>query len=314
MTFDFEQMRLPLLGKFFLLAQNTHGRGLTENIVGDTLVLSNIDSFDNIMRVSEYWWEFALLDDAVTVRLGKQDVNTEFLFMDSAADFIQSTFGLSPSTAFPTYPNPSMGAVLLVQLSDSLRLKAGIWDALVSGGSWGFSGNDTVLVIGELEYTYALFEGTLPGTLALGAVYESDGELSGEPLSAVQEYVVQFEQLVHRECPRDEDDAQGLAIFAAYYPRFQGAWVPAESIGDSAVAGIVYTGLIPQRDKDVLGAGISWAELFQGGTNRETVFEFFYKAQVTPQTSLQPNLQYIATPSGIERDALVVGLRFQVTL
>jgi porin len=313
-SFNFEQMRLPLLGKFFLLAQNTHGRGLTENFVGDTLVRSNIDSFDNIMRVSEYWWEFGLLDDDVTVRLGKQDVNTEFLFMDSAADFIQSTFGLSPSTAFPTYPNPSMGAVVLVQLSESLRLKAGLWDALAYGGSWGFSGNDTVLAIGELEYTYTLFEGTLPGTLALGAVYESDGELLGEPLSAVQEYVVQLEQIIHRECPLDEDDAQGLALFAAYYPRFPGARVPAESIGDSAVAGIVYTGLIPQRDKDVLGAGVSCAELFQGGTNRETVFEFFYKAQVTPHTSLQPDIQYIATPSGIERNALVVGLRFQVTL
>jgi porin len=311
-TFDLEKMPLPLPGKFFLLAQNTHGRGLTENFVGDTLVLSNIDSFDNIMRVSEYWWEFALLDDDVTVRLGKQDVNTEFLFMDSAEDFIQSTFGLSPSTALPTYPNPSMGAVVLVQLSESLRLKAGIWDALAFGGSWGFSGNDTVLVIGELEYTYALFEGALPGTLALGAVYESDGELSGEPLSAVQEYVVQFEQLVHRECPRDEDDAQGLAIFAGYYPRFQGARVPAESIGDGVVAGIVYTGLIPQRDEDVLGAGISWAELFQGGTNQETVFELFYKVQLTPGLSLQPDLQYIATPSGIHRDALAVGMRFQL--
>ena len=59
MTCDFEAMRLPLPGKFFLLGQNTHGRGLTDNFVGDTQVLSNIDSFRNITRVSEYWWEFA---------------------------------------------------------------------------------------------------------------------------------------------------------------------------------------------------------------------------------------------------------------
>ncbi len=30
--------------------------------------------------------------------------------------------------------------------------------------------------------------------------------------------------------------------------------------------------------------------------------------------TLQPDLQYIASPSGIHRDALAVGLRFQVTL
>jgi len=57
-----------------------------------------------------------------------------------------------------------------------------------------------------------------------------------------------------------------------------------------------------------------WAELYQGGTNQETVFEFFYKAELTPRISLQPDLQYIVTPSGIHRDALAVGVRFQVTL
>ena len=53
LNLDFAKMQLPPLGRFFLLGQNTHGRGLTENFVGDTQVLSNIDSFDNIMQVSE---------------------------------------------------------------------------------------------------------------------------------------------------------------------------------------------------------------------------------------------------------------------
>ena len=57
-----------------------------------------------------------------------------------------------------------------------------------------------------------------------------------------------------------------------------------------------------------------WAELFQGGTNQETVFELFYKAEITPRIRIQPDLQYIATPSGIHRDALAVGVRFEVAL
>jgi porin len=64
----------------------------------------------------------------------------------------------------------------------------------------------------------------------------------------------------------------------------------------------------------VLGSGVAWAELFQGGTNEETVVELFYKVQLTPCTSVQPDLQYIATPSGIHRDALAAGLRFQLSL
>ena len=311
---DFDAMDSALPGTLFMLAQNTHGQGITEDFVGDAQFISNIDSGKNIMQMSEYWWELGLLDDDVTVRFGKQDVNTEFFFIDLATDFIQSTFGLSPSTAYPTYPDPSMGVVVLMQLHDAWRLKTGVWDAFSSGGSWGFSGNDSVLVIGELEYSYALAEGTLPGLLAVGAVYESAGELSGEPISAVHEYIVQLEQHLFRECPCAGDDMQGLAAFAGYYPRFPGVLVTDDSMGSSLVAGLVYTGLLPCRDEDVVGAGVVWTELFQGGTNQETVVELFYKTQLTPRLMIQPDLQYIASPSGIYRDALAVGLRFELAL
>jgi porin len=83
LTIDFERLRSPVPGKFVMLAQNTHGRGLTEDFVGDTQVLSNIDSFKNIMQVGEYWWESGWLDGQVTIRLGKQDFNTEFQCIDA---------------------------------------------------------------------------------------------------------------------------------------------------------------------------------------------------------------------------------------
>ncbi len=133
LTVDFEKAGLPLPGRFFMLGQNTHGEGLTEEFIGDTQVISNIDSGRNVMQVSEYWWEFDLLDDCLSVRLGKQDVNTEFLVMDLASDFIQSSFGLSPSAGFPSYPNASMAALLAAQLADSAKLKVGIWDAFGDG-------------------------------------------------------------------------------------------------------------------------------------------------------------------------------------
>ncbi len=309
---DFEKLKLPVGGKFFLLAQNTSGRGLTDDFVGDTLVVSNIDSFRNIMQVGEYWWELGILDDDIIIRLGKQDLNTEFLFIDTASDFIQSTFGLSPSTAFPTYPDQSMGAVALLQLNDQFRLKAGVWDAFSSGGNWGFSNNDSVMVITELEYNYALADGRLPGIVTVGAAYEGAGPVDGVEISAVHEYIFQWEQVVYAEEHAD-GSRQGLAVFAGYYPRFPGERVTDTSIGDSVVAGLVYTGLIPQRDQDVMGFGVAWAELFQGGTGQEAVFEWFYKARVTSRLTFQPDLQYILSPSGIHPDALVVGARFEMS-
>jgi len=309
-NFGEDQTAVP--AKFYFLAQNTHGQGITTDFVGDSQVVSNIDSFDNIMQVSEYWAEFESNCGALTLRLGKQDINTEFLFINQAEDFIQSTFGLSPSPAFSTFPAPSMAAVAMLQLNENWCFKTGLWDAFASGGGWGFSGNDSFVLISELEYTYALADGRLPGILAFGAAYESEGVIDDAPVSSVSEYILQLEQLVYREVQSDDDAIQGLGLFVGYYPRSLGSKIIPESTGDSFVAGAVYTGLLPDRDQDVLGVGLAWAELFQGGTNEETVVELFYKAQLTPRVRAQPDFQFVKSPSGIYRDALVAGFRFQV--
>jgi len=216
LTLDFEKTSLPLSGKCFLLAQNTHGRGLTDDVVGDTQVISNIDSGGNVTQLSECWWE------------------------------------------------------------------------------------------------YALFDGRLPGTVDVGVGYFSGGDVSGVALSSAQGYYVQVEQLVFRERPGREGDAQGLGAFVSYFPRFASGVIPLGAVRSNVVGGIVYRGPIPCRNDDVVGAGVAWAKLNRSGTLQETVVEFFYKAQIGPRTSLQPDVQYIASPSGIYRDALAVGLRFQV--
>ncbi len=312
LSMDFEKAGLPLPGRFFMLGQNTHGQGLTTEFVGDTQVLSNIDSDRNIMQVSEYWWEMDLLEDCLAVRLGKQDLNTEFLVMDLAGDFIHSSFGLSPSAGFPSYPHPTMAALLLAQLQESLRLKVGVWDGLGDGRTWGFSGNDINYVMGELEYKYSLMEGRLPGGLDIGAGYVSGGEANGTAYPSGSGCYLQLEQLVFRERPWEEDDAQGLGVFASYFPRFSGGEFPITAIWSDIVAGIVYEGLLHGRDEDVMGAGVTWAALNESGTLQETAIELFYRVQVTPSISLQPDVQYIASPSGIHRDALAIGMRFQI--
>lgn len=207
-----------------------------------------------------------------------------------------------------------MAAVALLQLGPSLQFKVGVWDALAARGSWGFSGQDTVLVTGELEYAYTLLDGALPGRIAVGAGYLSEGEVLGETFGAVHGYSLQVEQTVFREGDGSAEDIQTLGIFAAFYPRFPSEPVLSDAIGDTWAAGLVCTGLLPGRDKDAIGAGVVWAQLFQGGTDRETAIEVFYKAAITHRVSLQPDLQYIVTPSGLHPDAIVAGVRLQVNL
>ena len=311
---DFERIGLPLPGRLVLLGQTTHGRGLSEDFIGDFQTVSNIDSFGNITQVSEYWWEVPLLTSNLFVRLGKQDVNTEFLLIDMAQDFIQSSFGLTPSAGLPSYPNPSMAAVVLGDLTESVRLKFGLWDLLAEKGGWGFSGNEVTLTIAELEYKYALLHGKLPGAVDVGAVYASGGEALGLSIPSVFSYYFQFEQLIYRENPNDEVDLQGLGVFGSYAHRFPSSPIPITAITEDAVVGVIYRGLVPRRNEDAVGVGVARARLNRGGSKQEAAIEVFYKAQVTPSVSIQPDIQYVVSPSGIYPDATVVGVRFQVVL
>ena len=107
---------------------------------------------------------------------------------------------------------------------------------------------------------------------------------------------------------------QGLGGFLSYFPRFGHLPSGVDGFPNAVFAGLVYRGLLAGRDEDVAGFGVAWAELNKGGTNQETAYELFYKARLTRNICVQPDLQYIVTPSGIHPDAIAVGLRFELVL
>jgi len=90
--------------------------------------------------------------------------------------------------------------------------------------------------------------------------------------------------------------------------------------------GLVYTGLIPGRDDDVLGVALGYADLTNGAAQTlfdegsrkagyEAVLEVTYDAQLTKWLHVQPDLQYIMRPGGTGDlgNALVLGGRVSVT-
>jgi porin len=114
---------------------------------------------------------------------------------------------------------------------------------------------------------------------------------------------------------------QGLSAFSFF------AFAPPEN---SAMpfyfhAGLVYTGLIPTRDADKLGAAIAFgsyssdkfdADAAAGRPKQtyEAVLEFDYKVQVNKWAYVQPFLQYFIRPSGtgLVNNATVLGLAMGV--
>ena len=109
----------------------------------------------------------------------------------------------------------------------------------------------------------------------------------------------------------DAEAAQGLGFFAQY------SWAPQDrnEVYQYLGAGFTYRGLVPCRNDDLTGIAMGYARQSPVlSVNDETVIELFYKAQLTPHINVQPDIQYIAQPSGAYDDAVAAGLRFELVL
>ena len=331
-------------GKFFVLGENGHGRGLTPDYVGDYQWLSNIETSHSFTQVSEYWWERSFVDECVTCRLGKQDCNAEFAVLDVAGDFIGSSYGAHPTIPMPSYPDASMAGVVLLKLTDRCLFQGGVWDGAPNGRNWGLSNNGSIFSIYEFKLKWDLKPG-MPGDCHAGMWYHNDQFDDITPLveatsllafrtrqdkhpAAVTDMVgiaaagntyegnhgfyCGVEQMIWKEHRANKEDSQGLGIFTQY------GWAPPDRnpANHYVGAGLVFKGLIPRRNDDTCGLGLAKV-IFSDrlpNTGSETAIEIFYKLRLGKFVFLQPDLQYIAQPSGIYRDAFVAGLRLQTAL
>ncbi len=322
LTLDTEKLALWRGGTFFLYGQNGHGRGITEEHVGDIQVLSNIDAED-FTQVSEYWYEQVLLDGRLRFILGKQDCNAEFCALDYGADFINSSFGPMPTIPMPTFPDPALGAAVFAEAGKSLSVAAAIYDGAGQGGTSGFNtafdGEGGAFSILELAWKPRLkSDGALRGNYRAGLWYHSDeleeiGAESDPPsLCGNHGFYVALEQRLFKSAD-DAEDERGIGAFVEF------GWAPDDrnEIARYAGAGILLAGMIADRDADKIGLGVAHARLSDRltdikGTTYETAIEVFYKAQLTQWMVLQPDIQLILNPAGKGRDAVAAGIRCEV--
>lgn len=185
-----------------------------------------------------------------------------------------------------------------------------------SNFSWAMNRMDGFLLIGETHYAWP--NTPLPGTAKFGASfstgYPDNSDGNGESWGGSFFYGI-IDQLLYRELGSGQDSVQGLGWFAR--AGFTGT--PERSpVGVIFNSGFTYTGAVPTRDEDTIGAALVWDQQTPGaagllaGNNKglEMVFEVTYDAQLTPWFALQPDLQFIVQPGGSTAlpDALVLGL------
>ena len=318
-------------GKFYIDFVTSHGVNMTERYVGDLQYTNNIDG-PNQSRAYEFWYQQGLFDDRVSFKLGKIDVNTDFAAGLYRSEFIHSAAAFSPTIPMVSFPNTALGAELLLDPFKWCYLHAGVYDAdgksARTGFDTAFQSPDNTFTIFEtgLKPNLTLFgEPNLPGQYSVGGFYRSDiwpiffndlgGRLRPRCETGNSGLYVACDQLVFREPGTSEDQLQGLALF------FQFGWSPADrnEMSQHFGGGLQYCGLIPTRDDDIVGVGlqhITLSDRVQTLEHRyaETAVEFFYKIKITDWLSAKPDFQYIATPGGNGRDALIAGVRLEFSL
>ena len=307
-------------GRLFFHFQTLHGQGITDRYVGAHQRISNIDGNPgagfNFAQLTQFWWERSIVEGLLTVRMGKILADSEFALATRGGDFINTSLGWTHTIpVLPAHPTASASLIAFLQLSEGLELKAGIWEGAPEVGGWGFNGSGDLFSICQLTAKYDLCDCQLPGDMHVGMWYH-DGVFSDQAGGADHRgnhgIYWGMSQLLRKEIscdPCDSQGEQGLGMFAQF------GWAPPErNVAENYWGlGLVYTGLLCCRDADTIGIGIGNMTFGDRSpsTGDETLIEIFYKARLGPHVVIQPDIQYFASPNGMQRDSLVLGLRFQ---
>lgn len=316
-TVDTEKAGLWKGGTFYTLYQRKTGYGLS----GPTGAMGDWMTFDGwegrqINQISECWYQQKLLDEKLRLKVGKQDANADFGFLNSGWDFMNLAFSVNPTIPMPTYPDQAnFGFVAEINPKEWLSIRNGIYSKF-----------NVPFNISEIEFKPTIKK--LPGRYSIGA-----WEMSDSNGMSVSEYdyttssiysnsfnrnfgvYAQFEQMVYKEKKNDENDMQGLVVFGQFGMSPSNRNDMSRYVG----GGLHYVGPIPNRDKDRAGIAVASGTFasrlgdIASQIGSETAIEAFYRVQVTPWFYLQPDVQFIMNPSGCYANSVAIGMRTVIT-
>jgi porin len=295
----------------FVEGLNIHG-GQPSDFAGDAQGVSNLAA-PSQSRIEEAWIQQTLFDDRVSVLFGRYDLNTEFDRSQSAALFLNSSFGIGPefSQNGPSiYPNPSIGARVAYRPARSVLLRAARFNGL-SIGEAAYLDRPTPTNEPRNRRLRLGRVANLPpykAKIGVGLWRFTSGGSSGA-------YVV-ADQTIYSD-PRQP--ARRLAAFGQLgFDRARG-----DRFARYTGIGLVMSAPIRGRDNDEVGLALASARnhssyAIQAGvpaTKGETTLECTYLAPITSHVAIQPDVQYVIHPDSnpATRNALVVFLQFEIS-
>jgi porin len=324
LNFNTEKAKLWKGGTLWVYVLNNHGDHPSEDYTGDIQVFSNIEAPQRT-KLFELWYE-QVFNDKLSIKLGQQNINSEFLCSENGANFINSSFGVIPSVSgnFPVsiFPNTTLGARVMYTFNSNWGAQVAVFDGEPGdektnkyGAKWMIGKHEGADVLAELHYNLKKGENKI-GTYKVGYWYHSGNFADVNDTNKIYKgnYGVYLlaDQLLLAEPDNDE---QGLGAFitmglASKYKNF---------ISYGIGGGLCYTGLFNNRNEDVVGIAFTNATINNDFAKRnlisksENTIELTYSLKVNNFVSLQPDFQYIINPGGaMDNNAFIALLRFGV--
>jgi porin len=294
--------------------------------VGDLQRTSNIEAPDTV-KLFEAWYEHYFVPETFSLLVGLHNYSADFYVLEYATPLLNSSFGIGPEVAQTNpsiFPTTALGARARYLPLPRVYILAGVYDG-VPGNPENPHGTQIIL-----RQDDGLFYGIELGTtsladhraarhykLAIGAWYHHTTleDFSGRRRSHNSGLYALGEMAVWRE----QDPAQGLGVFM----QVGTAACDRNPIAYYLGAGLMYTGLVPRRERDVLGLAVAHARTSMAfrraqadSASGETALEVTYQAEVGSGVQVQPDLQYVLHPGALltVEHALVLTLRVKVAL
>lgn len=278
---------------FYVSGFQVHGRGPSANLVGNEQLVSSLEATRDA-KLYDLWIEQGLLDGRLSLRVGQEGADDEFMISQYASLFMNSSFGFPELTALdlpsggPNYPLATPFARLKFQASEQLSLLGAVYNGdpaptgpgdpqLRDSGGTAFRLNDHALWVAEAAYAVGRGKGELPGAYKLGAWYSTSPfadrryDTAGLPLASPASTGIPrshspgygvygiVDQMIWR--PTDAEsgsgDTRGLALFGEVM-----AAPGSFNLCDlSLYGGLSWKGMLPGRPDDVAGVAVSYAAI-----------------------------------------------------
>ncbi len=334
LSFNLEKL-LGLKGLVFdITGDYRSGRDLSVDI-GNNFTAAQIFGLDTFfdtgsVRLYRLSLEQSLFDERLSLLAGRIGMGDDFLTSDLYGTFVQTAFNSNPISVTTNLPSFSSGPVAIWGFRTNFEP---VEEWYVMGGVYYADGtigldskhgvdfsirsrNTGVITIMQIGYRHNQGKDAigLPGNYYIGSYYDSNRfeDLGNSDRVSHGNYGLYFhvDRLVYREGGSDSN--QGLTPFLA------ATFAPLSNFNTFPyyfMMGLVYQGLIPERDDDTTSLGLAHGQF----SNRlsetyEMVLELTHNLQVSPWFSLQPTFQYIFRPGGSGRisDAIVIGWQVSI--